>query len=104
MKPDDSARISPTAHYTSYVWFRNGLSHPALVSPAGRALHLLLRPLNVAYERFGHRVITDRVGAGVPGGAGPLAGLHAGLSAAAHPWVVTVPCDSPFLPFDLVSR
>ena len=57
-----------------------------------------------AYERFGHRVITDRVGAGVPGGAGPLAGLHAGLSAAAHPWVVTVPCDSPFLPFDLVGR
>ena len=59
MKPDDSARISPTAHYTSYVWFRNGLSHPALVSPAGRALHLLLRPLNVAYERFGQRPSLD---------------------------------------------
>lgn len=53
-----------------------------------------------AYERFGHRVISDRVG----GFAGPLAGLHAGLAAAANPWVVTVPCDSPFLPFDLVGR
>lgn len=53
-----------------------------------------------AYERFGHRVIPDQLG----GFAGPLAGLHAGLSAAAHPWLVTVPCDSPFLPFDLVAR
>ena len=40
----------------------------------------------------------------IGGFAGPLAGLHAGLSAAAHPLVVTVPCDSPFLPADLVAR
>ena len=53
-----------------------------------------------AYERFGHRVVADEIG----GFAGPLAGLHAGLKAATHPLVVTVPCDSPFLPADLVSR
>jgi molybdenum cofactor guanylyltransferase len=53
-----------------------------------------------SYGRFGHRVVPDEVG----GFAGPLAGLHAGLAAAAHPLVVTVPCDSPFLPNDLVSR
>jgi molybdopterin-guanine dinucleotide biosynthesis protein A len=53
-----------------------------------------------AYQRYGHRVVADRIG----GFAGPLAGLHAGLTAAAHPLVVTVPCDSPFLPADLVSR
>jgi molybdopterin-guanine dinucleotide biosynthesis protein A len=53
-----------------------------------------------AYEKFGHRVVRDDIG----GFAGPLAGLHAGLKAAAHPLVVTVPCDSPFLPADLVSR
>ena len=52
------------------------------------------------YERLGHRVVPDEIG----GFAGPLAGLHAGLKAAAHPRVVTVPCDSPFLPADLVSR
>jgi molybdenum cofactor guanylyltransferase len=52
------------------------------------------------YEKFGHRVVRDEVG----GFAGPLAGLHAGLKAAAHPLVITVPCDSPFLPADLVSR
>jgi len=52
------------------------------------------------YESYGHRVVPDEIG----GFAGPLAGLHAGLKAAAHPLVVTVPCDSPFLPEDLVER
>jgi molybdopterin-guanine dinucleotide biosynthesis protein A len=52
------------------------------------------------YRAFGHRVVADEVG----GFAGPLAGLHAGLKAATHPLAVTAPCDSPFLPADLVSR
>jgi len=53
-----------------------------------------------AYARFGHRVVPDSLG----GFAGPLAGLQAGLGAARHPLAVTVPCDSPFLPADLVAR
>lgn len=53
-----------------------------------------------AYARFGYRVVPDALG----GFAGPLAGLHAGLQAASQPLVVTVPCDSPFLPLDLVDR
>jgi molybdopterin-guanine dinucleotide biosynthesis protein A len=52
------------------------------------------------YAKYGRRVVPDEIA----GFAGPLAGLHAGLKAAAHPLVVTVPCDSPFLPSDLVSR
>lgn len=52
------------------------------------------------YTAFGHRVVADAI----PDFAGPLAGLHAALSAAAHPLVATAPCDSPFLPEDLVSR
>lgn len=52
------------------------------------------------YAHYGHPVVPDRV----PDFAGPLAGLHAALSAAASPLVVTVPCDSPFLPGDLVRR
>ncbi|WP_434516167.1 molybdenum cofactor guanylyltransferase MobA [Dechloromonas sp. ARDL1] len=52
------------------------------------------------YAKFGYRVVADRI----PDFAGPLAGLHAALSAATHPWVATAPCDSPFLPPDLVSR
>lgn len=53
-----------------------------------------------AYARLAYRVVPDAIG----GFAGPLAGLHAGLTAAAHPLAVTVPCDSPFLPLDLVAR
>ncbi len=52
------------------------------------------------YARFGRRVVADQIG----GYAGPLAGLHCGLSAASHPLVATAPCDSPFLPADLVAR
>jgi len=53
-----------------------------------------------AYAAFGHRVIPDAIA----GFAGPLAGLHRGLSEARYDLVATVPCDSPFLPLDLVSR
>ena len=53
-----------------------------------------------AYRAFGYPVVSDAIG----GFAGPLAGLHAGMKAASHPLVVTVPCDSPFLPLDLVFR
>jgi molybdopterin-guanine dinucleotide biosynthesis protein A len=40
----------------------------------------------------------------VPGFAGPLAGIHAALSQAQTPFVASAPCDSPFLPRDLVCR
>lgn len=52
------------------------------------------------YAAFGYRVVPDRI----PGFAGPLAGMHAALSAAENPLVATAPCDSPFLPANLVER
>ena len=52
------------------------------------------------YRTLGHPVVADTV----RGFAGPLAGLHAGLTHARRELVVTVPCDSPFLPIDLVAR
>ncbi|WP_313030364.1 molybdopterin molybdotransferase MoeA [Massilia alkalitolerans] len=39
-----------------------------------------------------------------PGFAGPLAGLEAGLRHCVTPWLLAVPCDSPFLPPDLAER
>ena len=44
-------------------------------------------------------VIADEV----PGFCGPLAGIHAGLRAAKTEWILTAPCDSPFLPADLAQ-
>lgn len=40
--------ISPTAHYTGYVWARHGMSDPAFVTPQGRLLYAALAPLNAA--------------------------------------------------------
>jgi O-methyltransferase involved in polyketide biosynthesis len=53
MAEPGSARISPTAHYTGFVWYRNGLSHPAFMTREGWLLHSLLRPMNRAYELAG---------------------------------------------------
>lgn len=53
-----------------------------------------------AYESFGVPVWPDDL----PGFAGPLAGLQTGLSRCETEFLVTAPCDSPFLPEDLVAR
>jgi len=56
---------------------------------------------NVAdYATRGVRVLAD-ASDDFPG---PLAGILAGLRAAATPWLAVVPCDSPRLPADLVER
>jgi len=52
------------------------------------------------YAAFGYQVIPDKLS----GYAGPLAGLQAGLIAASFDLVATAPCDSPFLPTDLIVR
>ncbi len=36
------ARISFTAHYTGYVWFKNGLSHPVFVTSRGKKLYKII--------------------------------------------------------------
>lgn len=53
-----------------------------------------------AYESFGVPVWPDTV----PEYAGPLAGVLVGLEHCETPWLVTVPCDSPLFPHDLVAR
>jgi len=52
------------------------------------------------YRAFGAMVLTDEM-ADFPG---PLAGLETGLRHCATPYLLTVPCDSPFLPPDLAAR
>jgi len=52
------------------------------------------------YAAFGAPVWPDAM----PDFAGPLAGLQTGLMHCETPFLVTAPCDSPFLPADLVQR
>lgn len=94
---------------------RMGGSDKGLIELAGRPLaaHALARlapqvgrvVINAnrnreAYARLGAEVVADSL----EGYLGPLAGLLAGMEAATTPWVVTAPCDSPFVPVDLVAR
>jgi molybdopterin-guanine dinucleotide biosynthesis protein A len=53
-----------------------------------------------AYESFGVPVWPDAQ-SDFPG---PLAGMLAGLERCETPWLVTVPCDTPDFPTDLVAR
>ncbi|MDZ4252699.1 MAG: molybdenum cofactor guanylyltransferase MobA [Sulfuritalea sp.] len=52
------------------------------------------------WRAYGLPVVSDEIG----GYSGPLAGIHAGLLASTTPWLLTVPCDSPFFPDDLARR
>jgi molybdopterin-guanine dinucleotide biosynthesis protein A len=80
---------------------------------APMALHVMLRlqpqvgevminaNQNLApYESFGVPVWPDEM----QGHAGPLAGMQTGLIHCTTDHMVTAPCDSPFLPTDLVQR
>ena len=53
-----------------------------------------------AYEAMGVPVWPDAL----PDHAGPLAGFLVGLERCETPYLVTVPCDSPLFPADLVER
>jgi O-methyltransferase involved in polyketide biosynthesis len=43
--------ISPTAHYTGYVWFAHGQSHQAFATRTGRLMYRGLRVANVVAQR-----------------------------------------------------
>ena len=52
------------------------------------------------YRAFGYPVLPDKT----EGFAGPLAGIARGLLDAQHELILSAPCDTPFLPDDLVAR
>ena len=52
------------------------------------------------YAALGHLVAPDHL----PDFPGPLAGLLSAARTARHEWLLTVPCDAPFLPLDLVMQ
>ncbi|MCB9519454.1 MAG: class I SAM-dependent methyltransferase [Myxococcales bacterium] len=105
-------RISPTAHYTSYVWVRAGLSPPELGTPRGRRYHAALAPFDALFgPRVGagleqqlllrHRAIDAEVERAIAGGARQVLEVAAGLSGRAirlgerHPEVRFVEADLP---------
>jgi len=53
-----------------------------------------------AYARLGVPVIADER----DGYQGPLSGMATAMANAGTEWILTVPCDSPFVPPDVVAR
>ncbi len=56
---DDSSRISPTAHFTGYVWYRHGLGDPALQTRAGKFLVTAFTPIDRAVRWAGGSNLED---------------------------------------------
>lgn len=52
------------------------------------------------YAAIGHTVVPDYL----PDHPGPLAGLLSAARTAQQEWLLCVPCDTPFLPLDLVMQ
>ncbi len=52
------------------------------------------------YTSFGFPVISDRI----QGFQGPLAGIDAAFSVMGSSFLLCVPCDSPFIPNDVINR
>ena len=80
-------------------------------TPLAQHALLRLRPQVGALMLSANRHLSDYEAMGVPvwtdsveGYAGPLAGLLTGLEHASTEWLVTVPCDTPNFPEDLVAR
>ena len=119
-RPHGSTSVIDTAQITGLVLAggrgsRMGGVDKGLQNHRGMplALHALLRLqaqtgatlLNAnrnlgAYESFGAPVWPDPI----EDFAGPLAGFLAGLEHCETPYLVTVPCDTPDFPLDLVER
>lgn len=46
----NSEKVSPTAYATGYLWYRHGLSHPAMATPQGKRLD---RPFKLLMKALG---------------------------------------------------
>jgi O-methyltransferase involved in polyketide biosynthesis len=54
-----SARLSPTAHFTGHVWYRNGLGDPALRTRAGQLMVAAFSPIDRAARLAGGPALED---------------------------------------------
>lgn len=87
----DSAHITPSAHYTGYVWYRHHLADPAFATSLGRWVHGLLSPITWgARVGFGldienfllqrHLLIDARLDAAIATGTTQVVEIACGLS------------------------
>ena len=70
------------------------------IAPQVRAVVINANRNLDAYAALGTAVVPDAL----TGFQGPLAGMASGLRAAHTDWILTLPCDSPFVPPDMADR
>ena len=70
------------------------------ISPQVNSLIINANRNQAEYESFGYPVISDELN----GFCGPLAGFSSALDNISTNYLVTTPCDSPFIPKDMVIR
>jgi molybdenum cofactor guanylyltransferase len=71
-----------------------------IVRPQSDEVLISANGASTNYARPGCRVVPDRIA----DYAGPLAGLQAAMMETAHEWIASVPCDTPFLPPELIAE
>lgn len=71
-----------------------------LVTPQVNAVIINANRNQLVYGEFGHPVISDNM----TDYQGPLAGFAAALAATDTDYIMTLPCDGPYVPADLASR
>lgn len=71
-----------------------------LISPQVNTLFISANRNLVRYQQFGYPVVTDSSS----DFQGPLAGILAAMEVVETPYTLTLPCDGPLLPADLVKR
>jgi molybdenum cofactor guanylyltransferase len=76
----------------------------ARLAPQVGALAISANRNREAYSALGAPWHASVLADTLPDFPGPLAGLLAGLRAARTEWLLTAPCDSPWLPADLAER
>lgn len=106
-------RISPTAYATGHMWYRQGLSHPGLVTAKGRRLDFAFRALTGGIRLFSgvsldalmlarHRGIDGRLAAAINAGrVSQIIELAAGFSARGWRLVNRFPDTVTYLETDL---
>ncbi len=72
----------------------------ARFAPQVGALLISANRHQTRYATLGAAIVADVL----PDYPGPLAGILSALQITTTPWLAVVPCDSPFLPCDLVAR
>lgn len=70
------------------------------LAPQVRSLVINANRNQEQYAKFGYPVISDNY----PDYRGPLAGMYSCIVEVNTEYMLTVPCDSPFIPVDLASR